>query len=233
MTMQTDIPVAVSEGVTNRACDSAVSETFEESGSVASLEATLLKSRVLSRGGSPDRQGIMAEEERTNKKVNVEERERKIRLIERRRALSNRIQHDRNETMEKIFAKQNPDGFWNVDDLSVIGISKRNFINFLGNAGARSLGPKVFELALQLLSTLVILAFIKLRLLIDIPLSLPLGKKRELKVDGLEETNSKNITAALRWIKIQEQKIPLLYSRLEFGVNWDVATRNIVQKMAV
>ena len=55
-----------------------------------------------------DRQGIMAEEERTNKKVNVEERERKIRLIERRRALSNRIQHDRNETMEKIFAKQNP-----------------------------------------------------------------------------------------------------------------------------
>ena len=50
----------------------------------------------------------MAEEERTNKKVNVEERERKIRLIERRRALSNRIQHDRNETMEKIFAKQNP-----------------------------------------------------------------------------------------------------------------------------
>ena len=50
----------------------------------------------------------MAEEERTNKKVNVEQRERKIRLIERRRALSNRIQHDRNETMEKIFAKQNP-----------------------------------------------------------------------------------------------------------------------------
>ena len=27
-----------------------------------------------------------------------------------------------------------------MDDLSVIGISKRNFINFLGNAGARSLG---------------------------------------------------------------------------------------------
>ena len=27
-----------------------------------------------------------------------------------------------------------------MDDLSVIGISKSNFINFLGNAGARSLG---------------------------------------------------------------------------------------------
>ena len=38
----------------------------------------------------------------------------------------------------------------------------------------------MFELALQLLSTLVILAFIKLRLSIDIPLSLPLGKKREV-----------------------------------------------------
>ena len=38
----------------------------------------------------------------------------------------------------------------------------------------------MFELALQLLSTLVILAFIKLRLSIDIPLSLPFGKKREV-----------------------------------------------------
>ena len=38
----------------------------------------------------------------------------------------------------------------------------------------------MFELSLQLLSTLVILAFIKLRLSIDIPLSLPLGKKREV-----------------------------------------------------
>ena len=56
-----------------------------------------------------DRQGIMAEEERTNKKVNVEERERKIWITGRRRgAVSNRIQRDRNETMEKIFAKQNP-----------------------------------------------------------------------------------------------------------------------------
>ena len=55
--MQTDIPVAVSEGVTNRACDSAVSETFEECESVASPEATLLsqwrKSALTTRGGSP------------------------------------------------------------------------------------------------------------------------------------------------------------------------------------
>ena len=53
MTMQTDIPVAVSEGVTNLACDSAVSETFEEYRSVASPEATLSswpKSRGVSRG---------------------------------------------------------------------------------------------------------------------------------------------------------------------------------------
>ena len=51
----------------------------------------------------------MAEEERTNKKVNVEERERKIWITGRRRgAVSNRIQRDRNETMEEIFAKQNP-----------------------------------------------------------------------------------------------------------------------------
>ena len=55
--MQTNIPVAVSDGATNRACDSAVSETFEECGSVASPEATLLSqwrtSGGVSRGGSP------------------------------------------------------------------------------------------------------------------------------------------------------------------------------------
>ena len=49
----------------------------------------------------------MAEEERTNKKVNEEELERKM-LGRRRGAVSNRKQRDRNETMEKIFAKQNP-----------------------------------------------------------------------------------------------------------------------------
>ena len=49
----------------------------------------------------------MAEEERTNKKVNVEELERKM-LGRRRGAVSNRTQRDRNKTMEKIFAKQNP-----------------------------------------------------------------------------------------------------------------------------
>ena len=54
-----------------------------------------------------DREEIMAEEERTNKKVNVEELERKM-LGRRRGAVSNRTQRDRNETMEKIFAKQNP-----------------------------------------------------------------------------------------------------------------------------
>ena len=54
-----------------------------------------------------DRQEIMAEEKRTNKKVNVEELERKM-LGRRRGAVSNRKQRDRNETMEKIFAKQNP-----------------------------------------------------------------------------------------------------------------------------
>lgn len=55
--MQTDIPVAVSEGVTHRACDSAVSETVGECGSVASPEATLLSewrsSAGVTRGGSP------------------------------------------------------------------------------------------------------------------------------------------------------------------------------------
>ena len=49
----------------------------------------------------------MAEEERTNKKVNEKELERKM-LGRRRGAVSNRKQRDRNETMEKIFAKQNP-----------------------------------------------------------------------------------------------------------------------------
>ena len=53
MTMQTDIPVAVSEGVTNLAFDSAVSETFEKYGFVASPKVRVCswpKSRVVSLG---------------------------------------------------------------------------------------------------------------------------------------------------------------------------------------
>lgn len=32
------------------------------------------------------------------------------------------------------------EGFWNVDDLTVIGINKRDFIDLLQSAGAKSLG---------------------------------------------------------------------------------------------
>ena len=65
---------------------------------------------------------------------------------------------------------------WNCSEKSSFFYLHLSFFSLFKNLT----GPKVFELALQLLSTLVILAFIKLRLLIDIPLSLPLGKKREV-----------------------------------------------------
>ena len=32
------------------------------------------------------------------------------------------------------------EGFWNADDLTVIGINKNDFVDFLVNAGAKSLG---------------------------------------------------------------------------------------------
>ena len=32
------------------------------------------------------------------------------------------------------------EGFWNVDDLTITGINKSDFVNFLVNAGAQSLG---------------------------------------------------------------------------------------------
>lgn len=54
-----------------------------------------------------------------------------------------------------------------------------------------------------------------------------------MSVGGLGEPYSKDITKALKWIKVQEQKIPMLYARLEFGANWDAATEKIVQEMRV
>jgi len=139
----------------------------------------------------------------------------------------------RREKMKEIFAKQKPEGFWNVDDLAVIGIQKSNFTDFLEKAGAKSLGPRVFEEVQRLLSTLIVLAFIKFRLSIEFPLILPLGATFEVKIGGLGEPYTKDITRALKWVKIQEQKIPMLYARLEFGANWEAATQNIVQEMRV
>ncbi|KAJ7391394.1 Protein mono-ADP-ribosyltransferase parp4 [Desmophyllum pertusum] len=130
--------------------------------------------------------------------------------------------------------KQTPEGFWNVDDLPVIGINTGSFIELLESAGARSLGPKTFEAVQRLLATLMMLAFIKLRLCVEFPLTLPPGQAFEVNVDGLVgEPYSKDITRALKWIKIQERTIPLLYSRLEFGANWEAATQTIVQKMNI
>ena len=54
-----------------------------------------------------------------------------------------------------------------------------------------------------------------------------------VNVADLAEPYSKDITKALIWIKIQEQKIPLLCTRLEFGANWEAATKTIVQEMCV
>ena len=50
----------------------------------------------------------------------------------------------------------------------------------------------------------------------------------KVNVGGLGEPYSKKIAKALKWIKVQEKKIPLLYSRLEFGANWEAATQTIV-----
>ena len=55
----------------------------------------------------------------------------------------------------------------------------------------------------------------------------------KVNVVGLGEPYSKDIARALKWIKVQERKIPLLYSRLEFGANWEAATQTIVQKMNI
>ena len=55
----------------------------------------------------------------------------------------------------------------------------------------------------------------------------------KVNVGGLGEPFSKNIAKALKWIKEQEKKIPLLYSRLEFGANWEDATLTIARKMNI
>lgn len=141
---------------------------------------------------------------------------------------------ERREKLKRIFTTQNSEGFWNVDDLPIIGIDTRAFTDLLASAGARSLGLKVFESVKRLLATVMMLAFIKLRLHVECPLTLPFGRpESEVTVTGLGEEYSKDILKALKWIKIQERKIPLLYSRLEFGVNWEAATQTMAQKMKI
>ena len=55
-----------------------------------------------------DRQWMMVEDESTNKKVNVREPERTIRTRRALRCRREAVFRQQNETLEKIFAKQNP-----------------------------------------------------------------------------------------------------------------------------
>ena len=48
---------------------------------------------------------------------------------------------------------------------------------------------------------------------------------------SLVKLYSKDIIKALKWIKNQEKTMPLVYTRLEFGVNWEAATEKIVQEI--
>lgn len=134
--------------------------------------------------------------------------------------------------LREIFNKQKADGFWDTNDLTIIGANKNDFLDFLGNAGAKSLGPRIFEGVQRLLSTLLVLAFIKFRLTIDVPLSLPLGDTvGKVIFSRLVELYSKRIIQALKWIKEQEKTMPSMYTRLEFGANWEAASEKILQEI--
>ncbi|XP_067050666.1 protein mono-ADP-ribosyltransferase PARP4-like isoform X2 [Acropora muricata] len=134
--------------------------------------------------------------------------------------------------LREIFNKQKADGFWDTNDLTIIGANKNDFLDFLGNAGAKSLGLRIFEGVQKLLSTLLVLAFIKFRLSIDVPLSLPLGDTvGKVIFSRLVELYSKRIIQALKWIKEQEKTMPSMYTRLEFGANWEAASEKILQEI--
>lgn len=47
----------------------------------------------------------------------------------------------------------------------------------------------------------------------------------------LVELYSKRIIQALKWIKEQEKTMPSMYTRLEFGANWEAATEKILQEI--
>uniref|UniRef100_A0A3B3BZ84 Poly [ADP-ribose] polymerase n=1 Tax=Oryzias melastigma TaxID=30732 RepID=A0A3B3BZ84_ORYME len=128
--------------------------------------------------------------------------------------------------LRTVFVLQ--EGFWELtNELGLLlNFNVDVFANvFLMSKGIKSLGPKAHEDILRMCATLLVLQLMRVEKMEE-------GKLLR-SLFHLEETPSRldrwtAVKKAVDWVRWAERQYPCIYSRLEFGLNWESSTRQLL-----
>ncbi|XP_057708800.1 protein mono-ADP-ribosyltransferase PARP4 isoform X2 [Corythoichthys intestinalis] len=128
----------------------------------------------------------------------------------------------------KIFQMQISDGFWELTGklAKFVDMDLDVFVNeFLESKGIRSLGVKARADILRLLATLLVLQMMRLA---KLPEGVLLRTLFCLEDAPVRPNHWQEVKKAVDWARWADRQYPCICSRLEFGLTWESATRQLL-----
>ncbi|XP_063353193.1 protein mono-ADP-ribosyltransferase PARP4 isoform X2 [Pelmatolapia mariae] len=129
----------------------------------------------------------------------------------------------------KIFQMQHSEGYWELTTElgELINVNVDLFANvFLKNKGIHSLGVTAHADILRLVATLLVLQLMKANKLEEGKLLRTLFRLEEASQSRPERWQQ--VKKAVDWVCWADRQYPCVYSRLEFGLSWESATRQLL-----
>lgn len=129
----------------------------------------------------------------------------------------------------KIFQMQHSVGYWELTTElgTLINVSVDLFANvFLKNKGIHSLGVKAHADILRLVATLLVLQLMRVEKTEEGKLLRTLFCLEEASQPRPEQWEE--VKKAVDWVCWADWQYPCVYSRLEFGLNWESTTRQLL-----
>lgn len=129
----------------------------------------------------------------------------------------------------QIFRMQHSDGFWEptAELGELIDVNFHIFVEvFLQSKGIRSLGVKAHADIIRLVATLLVLQLMRVKKLEE-------GKLLRTLFSLDEPAHARpphwqDVKRAVDWARWADRQYPCIYSRLEFGFNWESSTRQLL-----
>ncbi|KAG7467260.1 hypothetical protein MATL_G00151430 [Megalops atlanticus] len=129
----------------------------------------------------------------------------------------------------ELFDLQHQDGYWECTGRlgSILGLDIEFFANvFLKEKGIISLGVRAHADILRLVATLLVLQLMRVMGLAEGSLLKTLFRLEE--VPALKSTRWEAVKRAVDWVSWADRQYPCVCSRLEFGQDWESATRQLL-----
>ncbi|XP_068429034.1 protein mono-ADP-ribosyltransferase PARP4 [Clinocottus analis] len=129
----------------------------------------------------------------------------------------------------KIFQMQQSEGYWELTTElgKLIDFNVDLFANeFLKNKGIQSLGVKAHRDILRLVATLLVLQLMRVKSLEEGKLLRTLFSLDDSSLH--RPARWEELKRAVDWVCWADHQYPCVYSRLEFGLNWETCTRQLL-----